>query len=80
MYENVVYYKEFSEFLFVVLMAVMLIVLFNPMRKKMIVIGEEERIFLFIFGCVLLTTADWGLFFKPISLKSLVSDFLNHKE
>ena len=43
-------------------MAVLLIYLFRPGREKQL--NNEEKMLLFLFGWVLLLTANWGEFFK----------------
>jgi cytochrome bd-type quinol oxidase subunit 2 len=60
--KKVVYWKERLEFIFIVLMAVLLIYLFNPRKQKPEIIDGETRILLYLFGFVLLITAKWGDF------------------
>jgi len=60
--KNIVYWKERTEFIFVFLMAILLIYLFNP-RKPTAVITGETKILLFLFGFILLITAKWNIFF-----------------
>ncbi len=59
--KNIVYWKERTEFVFVFLMAFLLIYLFNP-RRPNAVIGGETKILLFLFGFILLITAKWNIF------------------
>ena len=61
--KNIVYWKERFEFIFVFLMALLLIYLFNP-RKPIVVINGEMKILLFLFGFILLITAKWNTFFQ----------------
>jgi EamA domain-containing membrane protein RarD len=56
--EKILYWKDRFEFLFVLLMAFLLIFLFNP-RKQMAIIDSETKLLLFMFGIVLLITAKW---------------------
>ena len=63
-YKNTVYWKERAEFAFIACMSVLLIYLFNPRTVNPSAIVGEQRVLLFIFGWVLLITADWGVFFK----------------
>ena len=61
--KKIIYYKEKAEFIFVALMAGLLIFLFNPRphdRSKFLT--KETRLVLYLFGFVLLITAKWGAF------------------
>ena len=59
-----VYWKERFEFVFVLLMAILLIYLFNPRRKEMVMIDGETKVLFYLFGFVLIITADWSVFFR----------------
>lgn len=59
-----IYWKERFEFIFVILMAILLIYLFNPGKDRMVMIDGETKILLYLFGFVLLITSDWSLFFS----------------
>jgi len=60
--KKVFYWKERFEFIFLLLMAILLIYLFNP-REKMVMIDGETKVLLYLFGIVLLITAKWADFF-----------------
>ena len=64
--KKIVYWKEKTEFVFVFLMAILLIYLFNPRRPSVVITGET-KIMLFLFGFVLIITANWNEFFKESS-------------
>ena len=58
--EKTKYLKERVETLFKGLMAVLLILLFNPRTTKdTIKLDYETRLLLYLFGFILLLTADW---------------------
>lgn len=61
--KQISYWKERFEFIFVILMSILLIYLFNPRGDKMVMINGETKILLYLFGFVLLLTAKWGDFF-----------------
>jgi hypothetical protein len=61
---EVVFWKERVEFIFVFLMACLLIYLFFPSSKKSVEISGAPRELLYLFGIVILVTAKWGEFFK----------------
>jgi hypothetical protein len=58
------YWKERVEFIFTILMAILLIYLFSPRANRTIMINHEAKLLLYLFGFVLLITAKWGEFIK----------------
>ena len=65
--------KQYIEFIFVIGMAVLLLIHFNPYVKK-INVDEESRFLFFLFGIILILTSDWNLFLteSPI-VKNIIS-------
>jgi hypothetical protein len=61
--KKIVYWKKRFEFIFVLLMAVLLIYLFNPRNNRIVMIDGETNVLLYMFGFLLLITAKWGDFF-----------------
>jgi len=59
---QIVHLKKRTEFIFIVSMSILLIYHFNPRLPKKIIDPETSFLF-FLFGFVLIFTADWGLFF-----------------
>ena len=66
--KEILFWKERVEFVFIVLMSILLIYLFNPIRNKMVMINNETQMLLFLFGVVLIITADWKIFFKESNI------------
>ena len=66
--KNVVYWKERCEFVFIVLMSLLLIYLFNPRQPKLYLINNETKILLYLFGFILILTAKWEVFFGESKL------------
>lgn len=64
--KNVEILKKIFEFIFTILMSLLLIYLFNPRYKKDIKLNHETNLLLFLFGFVLIITSDWGLFNQHI--------------
>ena len=62
--KKVLYWKERFEFIFIITMSILLIYLFNPRTDRSILIDRETKILLYLFGVVLLITADWNTFVK----------------
>ena len=58
---KLLYWKERTEFVFIVSMAILLIYHFNPRFAKK-PIGEETSILFFLFGWILIFTSKWSLF------------------
>ena len=59
---KLVYWKEQTEFIFIASMSVLLIYHFRPGHLKPI--SSESSLLFFLFGCVLIITSKWELFFK----------------
>ena len=59
---KLVYWKERSEFVFVICMALLLIYYFRPGHMKPI--ERETSLMFFLFGWILIITAKWGDFFS----------------
>jgi hypothetical protein len=59
--EKLVYWKERTEFIFVVSMSVLLIYYFHPIIKSG-PMSDETKLLFFLFGWVLLVTANWKIF------------------
>ena len=62
--KSIKYWKERVEFLFVILMALLLIYLFSPRSNRTTLINSETKLLFYLFGFVLLITAKWENFFK----------------
>jgi hypothetical protein len=61
--KKLVYWKEKIEFLFGILMSILLIYLFNPSHNRSIMIDHHTKVLLYIFGFILLITAKWNTLF-----------------
>ena len=55
------YWKERTEFIFIVSMSILLIYYFHPIIKSEPMSGETKLLF-FLFGWVLIVTAKWKIF------------------
>ena len=62
LYKFLFYWKERDEFVFVILMAFLLIYLFNPRKNRLNRINAETKWLLYLFGIVLIITANWSTF------------------
>ena len=59
--ENILYWKDRTEFIFILTMSLLLIYYFHPLLKPKNINGETRLLF-FLFGWVLLVTAKWSVF------------------
>lgn len=60
--KTIFYWKERIEFIFILLMSILLIFLFNPRKQNQELINKETKLLLYLFGFVLLITANWSIF------------------
>lgn len=60
--KEMVYWKERTEFIFILSMSILLIYHFKPGKNKPV--DNETSFLFFMFGWVLIITAKWKLFFK----------------
>jgi hypothetical protein len=65
------FWKEHVEFLFIALMSVLLVVLFNPFMNNLKLIDRETKLLLFLYGIIIILNADWRLFFKESKILHL---------
>ena len=56
------YWKNKCEFVFKTLMALLLIFLFNPRTDRSVLIDNETKILLCLFGVILIITTKWNEF------------------
>ena len=66
--KQIIFWKERDEFIFVIMMAILLIYLFNPLTSKPPLINKETKILLYLFGIILLITAKWQHFIGESAL------------
>ena len=57
------YWKERTEFVFIISMSILLIYQFHPLLSKK-PIDQETSLLFFLFGWILIFTAKWSLFIK----------------
>jgi hypothetical protein len=62
-YEWAAYWKERTEFIFIISMSLICIVLFNPVYKDALVVDRHVRLLFFVYGIIILITSKWHTFF-----------------
>jgi hypothetical protein len=75
-YNNITYWRDRFEFIFTILMSILLIYLFNPTQTKKVIVEHETLLLLFLFGIILLIKADWGSFFSTSLLFKKVQNII----
>jgi hypothetical protein len=68
---NLLYWKERTEFIFIICMAILLIYDFKPGTSKPL--NRETGLLFFLFGWILIITAKWNLFFTQAKWYSNIS-------
>jgi len=60
------YWRELLEFIFIILMSILCIVLFNPLNKDRCINDHHIRVLLLVYGFVVLVTSDWDKFLDKL--------------
>lgn len=60
--EKLEFWKKRFEFIFVTLMSILLVYLFNPRSNNLVMIDRETKLLFYLFGFVLLLTENWSSF------------------
>jgi hypothetical protein len=72
--KKIVYWKDRLEFVFIALMAALLIYLFNPRTDRSVLVDYETKVLLYLFGFILLITAKWDTFIKETPYFKIVQE------
>ena len=60
-YNNLSVCKEMLEFLFIISTALICIIVFYPFYKEPVIIDKHTRLLLFLYGFIILITANWSV-------------------
>jgi len=60
--KKAVFWKERLEFVFITLMAGLLIYTFNPRSNRELKLDYETKLLMYLFGFILIITAKWDIF------------------
>lgn len=74
------FWKERVEFVFIILMSILLIYIFNPRFNNIKLINKEIQLLLYLFGFILLITAKWNIFIKESPLFKYIQISLGNNE
>ena len=72
--QQILFWKERIEFVFIILMSFLLIYLFNVRTNRLSMIDHETKLLLFLFGFVLIITAKWDTFFEESEIFKDIQD------
>lgn len=75
--QKIEYWKTRIELLFKFLMALLLIYIFNPRQNRIHLIDKETKVLFFLFGIILIFTADWKQIFKESQLFTDIQSILH---
>lgn len=65
--ETIEFWKSKAEFIFISLMSILLVYLFNPRANNISMIDGETKLLLYLFGFILLLTENWSSFIHESS-------------
>lgn len=65
-YNNISFYKEVFEFLFIVSTALICIIVFYPYYSEVVIIDKTTRTLLFIYGFIILIKANWSILISSL--------------
>ena len=69
--------KTHIELLFKFLMALLIIYIFNPRENRLYLINYEAKVLFFLFGIILIFTANWKQIFKESPLVIYIQNVLH---
>jgi quinol-cytochrome oxidoreductase complex cytochrome b subunit len=75
--QKIEYWKTRIELLFKFLMALLLIYIFNPRQNRIHLINQEAKVLFFLFGFILIFTANWKQIFKESQTVINIQSVLN---
>jgi hypothetical protein len=56
------FWKERTEYIFSICMAILLIIIFNPWHNGLKYLNGEIKVLFYLFGWILIFTSNWGSF------------------
>ena len=71
---KILFWKERIEFIFVLLMSILLMYTFFPRRQILIPIDYEMKLLFFLFGLILIITAKWDIFIDESPVYKLLEN------
>ena len=73
------YWKQRAEFVFIALMSMLLIYIFNPRTNRILLINKESKLLFYLFGFILLITAKWEVFITDSFLLKRIQMILGNE-
>lgn len=78
--QKIEYWKTHIELLFKFLMSILLIYIFNPRQNRTYLINYEAKLLFFLFGIILVVTADWKQIFNESQIFMNIQSVLNENK
>lgn len=75
--QKIEYWKTHIELLFKFLMSLLLIYIFNPRQNRINLINYEVKVTFFLFGIILIVTADWKQIIKESPIFTDIQNVLH---
>jgi len=76
--ENILFLKNRMDFIFIFMMSCLLIYLFYPKRTD-VTLDSETKLLLYLFGFVLIFTADWSVFIHESKILKMIQGVIVNK-
>ena len=73
------YWKQRAEFVFIALMSMLLIYIFNQRTNRILLINKESKLLFYLFGFILLITAKWEVFITDSFLLKRIQMILGNE-
>ena len=64
------------KFVFMIMMSLLIIYLFNPLSNRIDLINYQTKLLIFIFGIILIITAEWQVFIGESVLLKQIQTYL----
>ena len=68
------FWKQHTEFVFTILLSLLIIILFNPFFNETTLLNKKTQALLFAYGIIVLTNSQWGLFFKESNIFKMLKN------
>ena len=78
--DKLVYISKITEFIFIAITCMLIIFLFHPRKNNMQYFTPEIKFIMYLFGWIVIITADWTDFFAMIKPKNAKYSSILHSQ